>query len=84
MELHETEERRALRKAVSEIAKDFGHDYYVAKSLGGEKSSELWHAVGGNRGSSGSTSPRSTAAVAAASTTCRSSVRNWPRPAARC
>ncbi|HEY9267509.1 MAG TPA: acyl-CoA dehydrogenase, partial [Mycobacterium sp.] len=46
MELHETEERRALRKAVSEIAKDFGHDYYVAKSLGGEKSSELWHAVG--------------------------------------
>ena len=38
MELHETEERRALRKAVSEIAKDFGHDYYVAKSLGGEKS----------------------------------------------
>ena len=46
MELHETEERRALRKAVSEIAKDFGHDYYVAKSLGGEKSSELWQAVG--------------------------------------
>ncbi|MDY6872199.1 MAG: acyl-CoA dehydrogenase family protein [Actinomycetota bacterium] len=46
MELHETEERRALRKAVSEIAKDFGHDYYVAKSLAGEKSSELWQAVG--------------------------------------
>ena len=46
MELHETEERRALRKAVSEIAKDFGHDYYVAKSLGGEKSSELWQAMG--------------------------------------
>ncbi len=46
MELHETEERRALRKAVSEIAKDFGHEYYVEKSLGGEKSSELWQAVG--------------------------------------
>jgi alkylation response protein AidB-like acyl-CoA dehydrogenase len=46
MELHETEERRDLRKAVSEIAKDFGHDYYVTKSLAGEKSSELWQAVG--------------------------------------
>lgn len=84
MELHETEERRALRKAVSEIAKDFGRDYYVAKSLGGEKSSELWQAVGKQGFLPGSTSPSSTAAVAAASTTCRSSVRNWPRPAARC
>ncbi|MBN9097869.1 MULTISPECIES: acyl-CoA dehydrogenase family protein [unclassified Pseudonocardia] len=46
MELHETEERRDLRKAVSEIAKDFGHDYYVTKSLAGEKSTELWQAVG--------------------------------------
>ena len=46
MELHETEERRDLRKAVTEIAKDFGHEYYVAKSLAGEKSTELWNAVG--------------------------------------
>ena len=46
MELHETEERRDLRKAVTEIAKDFGHDYYVTKSLAGEKSTELWNAVG--------------------------------------
>ena len=46
MELHETEERLDLRKAVTEIARDFGHDYYVTKSLAGEKSSELWNAVG--------------------------------------
>lgn len=29
MELHETEERQDLRKAVAEIAKDFGHEYYL-------------------------------------------------------
>lgn len=46
MELHETMERRELRQAVGEIARDFGHDYYVSKSLAGEKSSELWTAVG--------------------------------------
>ncbi|MCF7550755.1 acyl-CoA dehydrogenase family protein [Pseudonocardia sp. WMMC193] len=46
MQLHETEERQDLRKAVSEIAKDFGHDYYVTKSLAGEKSTELWQTVG--------------------------------------
>lgn len=35
MELHETEERQDLRKAVAEIAKDFGHEYYLEKSLAG-------------------------------------------------
>lgn len=46
MELHETEERRDLRKAVTELARDYGHEYYVRKSLAGEKSTELWQAVG--------------------------------------
>ena len=46
MELHETEERQDLRKAVAEIAKDFGHEYYLEKSLAGGKSTELWQAVG--------------------------------------
>ncbi|MDM2170313.1 acyl-CoA dehydrogenase family protein, partial [Mycobacteroides abscessus] len=46
MELHETEERQDLRKAVAEIAKDFGHEYYLEKSLAGAKSTELWQAVG--------------------------------------
>lgn len=45
-ELHKTEERADLRKAVSRIAHDFGHEYYLAKSLAGEKSTELWQAVG--------------------------------------
>ncbi len=46
MELHESVERRDLRKAVAEIASNFGHDYYLAKSMAGEKSTELWQAVG--------------------------------------
>ena len=46
MELNETVERQDLRKAVAEVAKDFGHDYYLEKSLAGEKSTELWQAVG--------------------------------------
>jgi alkylation response protein AidB-like acyl-CoA dehydrogenase len=46
VELHESVERRDLRKAVAEIASNFGHDYYLAKSMAGEKSTELWQAVG--------------------------------------
>ena len=46
MTLHETEEVRDLRAAVASIAKSFGHDYYLEKSKAGEKSTELWQAVG--------------------------------------
>ncbi|MFZ2176693.1 MAG: acyl-CoA dehydrogenase [Rhodococcus sp. (in: high G+C Gram-positive bacteria)] len=46
MELQESEERRALRQAVAAIGASFGHDYYLEKSLAGEKTTELWQAVG--------------------------------------
>ena len=42
----ETEERKDLRKAVAAIARDFGHEYFLQKARTGEKSSELWDAVG--------------------------------------
>jgi alkylation response protein AidB-like acyl-CoA dehydrogenase len=42
----ETEERRDLRKAVASIAGDFGHEYFLEKSRSGQKSTELWQAVG--------------------------------------
>ncbi|CPZ45693.1 Probable acyl-CoA dehydrogenase FadE [Mycobacteroides abscessus] len=83
MELHETEERQDLRKAVAEIAKDFGHEYYLEKSLAGGKSTELWQAVG-KQGFLGVNLSEQYGGGAAASTTCRSSVRSSPRRAARC
>ncbi|MCD2188096.1 acyl-CoA dehydrogenase family protein [Actinomycetospora soli] len=46
MSLHETEEIRDLRAAVRSIASTFGHEYYLEKSKSGEKSTELWTAVG--------------------------------------
>jgi alkylation response protein AidB-like acyl-CoA dehydrogenase len=46
VDLFETEERKDLRKAVAAVAKDFGHEYFLEKSLSGEKSTELWQAVG--------------------------------------
>ncbi|HTK62859.1 MAG TPA: acyl-CoA dehydrogenase family protein [Pseudonocardia sp.] len=45
-DLFETEDRKDLRKAVNAVAKDFGHQYFLEKSLSGEKSTELWQAVG--------------------------------------
>ncbi|WP_205627307.1 acyl-CoA dehydrogenase family protein, partial [Mycobacteroides sp. H101] len=46
MEISESQERRDLRAAVAAIGKSYGHDYYLTKSLGGEKSTELWQEVG--------------------------------------
>lgn len=46
MEFRETEEQLALREAVAKVCAPFGHSYYVTKSRAGEKSSELWAAVG--------------------------------------
>lgn len=46
MEFTETEEHLMLRDAVAAIASKFGHEYWVAKAKAGEKSDELWRAVG--------------------------------------
>jgi len=40
-----TEEHELLRSAVREIARSFGHDYYVAQARNGEKTDELWDAI---------------------------------------
>jgi alkylation response protein AidB-like acyl-CoA dehydrogenase len=40
-----TEEHELLRSAVSEIARSFGHEYFVARARSGEKTDELWEAV---------------------------------------
>ena len=37
MSFVESEERIALRKAVSEFGAQYGHDYFVARSRAGEK-----------------------------------------------
>ncbi len=46
MDFNETEEHQMLREAVSAIASKFGHEYWVSKAKAGEKSDELWEAVG--------------------------------------
>jgi alkylation response protein AidB-like acyl-CoA dehydrogenase len=40
-----TEEHELLRSAVSEIARSFGHDHFVARARSGEKTDELWDAI---------------------------------------
>jgi alkylation response protein AidB-like acyl-CoA dehydrogenase len=42
----ESEERIALRKAVSEFGAKYGNDYFVAKARSGEKTTELWEEAG--------------------------------------
>jgi alkylation response protein AidB-like acyl-CoA dehydrogenase len=42
----ESEERRALRAAVRDLASRFGRDYFVAKARSGEKTTELWAEAG--------------------------------------
>ncbi|MGK5554922.1 acyl-CoA dehydrogenase family protein [Actinomadura kijaniata] len=46
MSFIESEERRALRDAVAELASGYGVDYYVAKARAGEKTDELWNEAG--------------------------------------
>src|SRR5690606_25623091 len=42
----ESPERRALRKAVAELAAKYGHEYYLEKARGGGHTSELWDEAG--------------------------------------
>jgi alkylation response protein AidB-like acyl-CoA dehydrogenase len=42
----ESDERVALRKAVSELGRGYGHAYYLEKARGGGKTSELWDEAG--------------------------------------
>ncbi len=42
----ESEERRALRKAVADLARKYGHEYFTAKARAGEKTDELWAEAG--------------------------------------
>jgi alkylation response protein AidB-like acyl-CoA dehydrogenase len=46
MDFRETAEQTMLREAVAKIAADYGHDYFRAKARSGEKTTELWRAVG--------------------------------------
>ena len=42
----ESEERRALRKAVAAMAANYGQDYYLEKARAGEHTDELWNEAG--------------------------------------
>jgi alkylation response protein AidB-like acyl-CoA dehydrogenase len=46
MDFRETAEQTLLREAVAKIAADYGHGYFRAKAKAGEKTTELWRAVG--------------------------------------
>ncbi|MEV6899135.1 acyl-CoA dehydrogenase family protein [Amycolatopsis sp. NPDC051372] len=46
MNFVEPEERVALRKAASELARKYGHEYYSKKARSGEKTVELWDEAG--------------------------------------
>jgi alkylation response protein AidB-like acyl-CoA dehydrogenase len=46
MDFRETAEQGMLREAVGKIAADFGYEYFAAKARSGEKTTELWQAVG--------------------------------------
>ena len=45
MDFLETQEQTMLRRAIAEIAGDFGHEYYAARGRRGEKVEELWEAL---------------------------------------
>src|ERR1700744_4280980 len=46
MDFSTSEEDRALRAAVAEVAASFGHDYYTRKAEAREPTTELWSALG--------------------------------------
>ncbi|WP_199433085.1 acyl-CoA dehydrogenase family protein [Qaidamihabitans albus] len=46
MNFVESEERQALRKAVAELGRSYGHQYYLEKARGGGHTSELWDEAG--------------------------------------
>ena len=79
MNFTETDEQQALRKAVAELGKRYGHDYAPRKARAREP---LDRAVGRGRASSassGSTCPSSTAAAGPACTSSRIVVRGARR-----
>src|SRR3977135_3870124 len=41
----EQEEHQLLRRSVSKLAAEFGHEYFLAKARAGEKATELWEAL---------------------------------------
>lgn len=45
MDFLETQEQTMLRRAIAEIAGDFGHEYFAARGRRGEKVEELWEAL---------------------------------------
>lgn len=42
----ETDEHRLIRESIAQIASSFGHRYFTGKARAGERSTELWQAVG--------------------------------------
>ncbi|MGM1061194.1 acyl-CoA dehydrogenase family protein [Saccharothrix sp. Mg75] len=46
MNFTESDERRALRRAVADMAGKYGHGYFTAKARAGEKTDELWAEAG--------------------------------------
>ena len=42
MDFRESDEQGMLREAVSKIARQYGHDYFVEQARAGEKGQELW------------------------------------------
>lgn len=42
----ESEERRALRRAVAALGRRYGPEYFLAKARAGERTDELWHEAG--------------------------------------
>jgi alkylation response protein AidB-like acyl-CoA dehydrogenase len=41
----EREEHQLLRRSVTKIAAEFGHEYFLARARSGEKATELWEAL---------------------------------------
>ena len=48
MDFQETDEQLMLRDAVSNIARQYGHDYFVEQARAGLKGDELWADLGGH------------------------------------
>lgn len=46
MNFEEPQERTDLRKAVSELGRSFGHEYYTRKARAGKHTTELWEQAG--------------------------------------
>ncbi|MFC4002237.1 acyl-CoA dehydrogenase family protein [Prauserella oleivorans] len=46
MSFTEPEERQALREAVADLARKYGHEYYAEKARGGGHTTELWDEAG--------------------------------------